>query len=72
KAEAANRVGMQFLPPIKQDKMVTQYKRLEMMPKTLRCSFQEITNVTTEPYNAVLMVYGCINHWYKVEIQRSK
>ena len=72
KAEAANRVGMQFLPPEVQDKMASQYQRLKLMPKTLSSSFQEITNITNEPYHAVLMVFGRVNHWFKVEIKRSK
>ncbi len=71
KAEVSNFVGMKALRPVKDDKMVTQFFRHDRMPRTLQSSRFDITNVTSEPYTLVLMVYGRINTWYKVEIHRS-
>ncbi len=71
KAESANHVGMDFLKPSKADRMIGEFKRLEYMPKTLKSSRQEIKNVTDEPYQVVLMVYGRMQHWFKLSVSRS-
>lgn len=70
-AERSNRVGMQFLTPSKPGKMSAQFTRLDRMPKTLKSSKQYITNIMDEPYKVVLMVFGTVNHWFKLEIKRS-
>lgn len=70
-AENPNHVGMKFLQPSKPDGMRSQYMRLDNMAETLRCSRQDIRNVTSESYKVVLMVYGRMQHWFKVRITRS-
>lgn len=71
RSEDSGRVGMEFLSPDKNDKMVTEFKRMSLMPKALRSSRLEVKNITQEPYTLVLMAYGVVNHWYKIEINRS-
>jgi len=71
KAEDSNRVGMEFMSPAKTDPMAREFARLNFMPKVLRSSRMEIKNITNQAYTLVLMAYGQVNHWYKIEIQRS-
>jgi len=71
KAEDSNRVGMEFMSPAKTDPMAREFARLNFMPKVLRSSRMDIKNITDQPYMLVLMAYGRINHWYKIEIKRS-
>ncbi len=71
-AENPNHVGMEFLQPSKPDKMQREYARLNMMLKTVKSSRQEIRNITSEPYQVGLMVYGRMHHWFKVHITRTK
>ena len=70
-AEDSNRVGMEFLMPAKTDPMIKEFTRFKYMPKALRSSRMEIKNITEQPYTLVLMTYGQVNHWYKIEIKRS-
>lgn len=70
-AENPNHVGMEFLQPSKPDRMQREYARLNMMAKTLKSSRQEIRNITSEPYQVGLMVYGRMHHWFKVHITRT-
>jgi hypothetical protein len=70
-SESANHVGMYIIRPTKQDAMVGEFERIKRIAKSLRSSNFHIQNVTGEPYQIILMVYGSVNYAYKLQIERS-
>ena len=71
KGENSNHLGMTAVPPAAVDKMQSQYVRLERVPRPLRSSRFEIQNITDGPYTIYLMVYGTVDHWYTLTIERK-
>ncbi len=72
KAENSGHLAMMAVTPNTPDKMQTQFARLDRMPRALRSSRFEIQNVTDGPYTVVLMVYGTVDHWFKLSIERKR
>lgn len=70
-AENVNHIGMEFLQPSKPDRMLREFARLNTMLKTVKSSRQDIRNITNEPYQVALMVYGRMHHWFKVQVTRT-
>jgi hypothetical protein len=71
KGEDANHLGMIACRPAVADKMTSQFERSERVPKALRSSRFEMQNITSEPYTVVVMVYGTVNHWFKLTVERK-
>jgi len=71
KGENSNHLGMTAVQPAVVDRMQSQYVRLERVPRPLRSSRFEIQNITDQPYTIYLMVYGTVNHWYNLTIERK-
>lgn len=71
KGENSGHLAMMAVPPTTPDKMQTQFARLDRMPRALRSSRFEIQNVTDGPYTVMLMVYGTVDHWFKLNIERK-
>jgi len=70
KGESSNHLGMRTVRPVVPDEMKSQYERSDRVPKALRSSRFDIQNITEKPYTVVLMVYGTVNYWYKLAIER--
>ena len=69
--ENSAHLAMMLVEPTQPDKMRTQFARIARMPRALRSSRVEVQNITDGPYTIVLMVYGTINHWFKLNIERK-
>jgi hypothetical protein len=71
RGENSAHLAMMVVAPTQPDKMRTQFARLERMPRALRSSRFEIQNIADGPYTVVVMVYGTINYWFKLSIERK-
>ena len=70
-AEESNHLGMLAVRPAHPDKMITEYIRLDRMPRALRSSQFQVQNTTDAPYSFVVMVYGGTGYWYKLKLERK-
>jgi len=71
KGESANHVGLKAMLPAIPDAMEAQFERTERMPRALRSKVFEVQNVTEKPYTVMLMVYGTVNYWFNLTIDRK-
>lgn len=71
KTENPNKISMNFPPPIYPGIMAAQYRRLANMPAPLRSSKADITNITKQPFDVVLLLSGQVNYSYRLEIDRK-
>lgn len=64
-------ITMKFLPKNTADAMTSQVRMANMAPTPLRKSKINIKNITKEPYQVVLMLFGQANYPYILEIKRE-
>ena len=70
-SELHGKVAVRFLRPSKVDAMDAQFRRIAMMPPPMRASGGYITNVTTAPYQVVLMACGQPGYSYRIDLERT-
>lgn len=69
-ADSRGQIVMGFPIPNNPGAMLSQLKRANGLPKPIRFRKIELSNVTKEPYLAVLMLRGQAGYKYKLEIER--
>lgn len=71
KTDNPNKISMNFPPPLQPGIMAAQYRRLQNMPAPLRSSKVDITNISKQPIDFLLLLSGQVNYSYRLEIERK-
>lgn len=69
-ADSHGQIVLGFPVPRNPGEMLSQLKRANNVPKSFRFRKIELSNVTKEPYLAILMLRGQAGYKYKLEIER--
>lgn len=71
KTQDPNKISMNFPSPLYPGIMAAQYRRIANMPVPLRSSKVDITNITKQPLDVLLLLSGQVNYSYRLEIERK-
>lgn len=69
--ELSGKVVMSFYLPKNPSIMTSQLKRANQTPRPLRSRYMELTNITRQPYEAIVILKGQPNYPYRLALDRG-